>query len=130
MDFKIIIWSSIFLALLAFKLWWDYRAKNKHKRVINHTKSALIDVLIYTTSSAILFGWEFWKWVLLACALRWILFDAVFNLLNGWKWNFCGNSSKIDYTIDKLDGVDDEVCKLGILLKSLLLIISLMLLMI
>jgi hypothetical protein len=128
MAVKIVAWSLFFLVLLAFKLWNDYKAKNEQKRIINHAQSAIIDGAWYFVISAVFFGLCFWKWMLLAISLRWILFDLIFNLLNGWRWNFCGNSSKIDFTLDNLDGIDDNICKLGILLKTVLLAVSILIL--
>ena len=125
---SVLIWSAVFFVLLAFKLWNDKRLHDDKDRFVNHPLSALLDVIGYTIVSIILFGWDFWKWVLLACTLRWIFFDLFFNLLNGWKWNFCGDTSKIDVTLDNLDGIDDNICKLGVLLKLALLAVSILVL--
>jgi hypothetical protein len=112
-------------ALLAFKLAWDWYAKNKQKRVINHTQSALIDGVIYVGSAIYLFGLEQAAgWVIIAIAYRWIFFDLLFNLLNGWPLFYCGQSSKIDRLADKLDGRDDENCALALIMKIIILIIG------
>ena len=93
---EVLIYLSIFSILLCFKLWWDWRAKTKKKRIINHLRSALIDGLIYGISGYLLFGWGFIGWFVLAIGLRWILFDLFFNLINDWEWNHYGSSSKLD----------------------------------
>ena len=126
MDIQVIWFVAIVNAMLAFKLAWDWYAKNKQKRIINHTRSALIDGAIYV-GSVWLLGLP-WAWVVIAVAYRWIMFDLLFNLLNGWRWNFCGNSSKIDFTLDNLDGIDDNICKLGVLAKLLLVGLGILLL--
>ena len=85
--------------MLIFKLWWDYRAKNKKKRIINHLQSSLIDGGIYLVSSVLLFHNDIstvFGAVFLALGFRWVAFDILFNLLNGWKWNHYGQSSKLD----------------------------------
>ena len=87
--------------LLAFKLWWDYRAKNKG-RIINHGLSAGIDGLIYVISAWFLFGFDAGGWIVIAIGYRWIFFDLLFNKLNGWKWNHYGRSSWQDRQLKKL----------------------------
>jgi hypothetical protein len=92
----------IFLVLLIFKLYWDKRAKNKG-RIINHPLSAAIDGLIYIISAWFLFGWDAGGWIVLAIALRWILFDILFNVINDWEWNHYGSSSRLDRWLTRLD---------------------------
>ena len=81
--------------LLAFKLWWDKRAKDSG-RIINHGLSAAIDGLLYTLSAWFLFGWDAGGWIVLAIGYRWLSFDILFNIINGWKWDHYGTSSKLD----------------------------------
>ena len=111
----------IFFVLLAFKLWWDYRAKSKG-RIINHSLSALRDVLIYIVSAWLLFGWDAGGWILLALGLRWLLFDLFFNLINGWDWNHYGDSSSIDQSMKKL-GKWHLIPKILIILMSVVIIL-------
>ena len=90
------IYILIINVLLGFKLWWDWRAKNIHKRIINHELSAAIDGLLYTVSAWFCFGWYAGGWIVLAIGYRWIMFDLIFNLINDWEWNHYGSSSKLD----------------------------------
>lgn len=92
----ILYFAIIVNLLLAFKLWWDYRAKNKKHRIINHGLSAAIDGLIYTVSAWFLFGFDAGGWILLAIGYRWIMFDFLFNKLNDDDWDHYGLSSKLD----------------------------------
>jgi hypothetical protein len=113
-----IVFYGTVLALLVFKLWWDWKAKNIDKRIINHFRSALIDVGVYCFVSFGLFGLDFWKWVLLACSIRWIAFDTIFNLINGDKWDHYGKSSTIDRFMTKL-GKFHLVLKLTLLIAGI-----------
>ena len=85
--------------LLAFKLGWDYYAKNVQKRIINHQRSAIIDGAIYT-ACILYFGLDY-GWFFIALSFRWILFDLLFNLLNKDKWNHYGTSSVLDKFLSK-----------------------------
>jgi len=119
---EVLIYLSIFSILLAFKLWWDWRAKTKKKRIINHFRSALIDGLVYGISGYLLFEWRFIGWFVLVIGLRWILFDFFFNLINGWEWNHYGSSSKLDKFLINL-GDFHLLPKIGIIITGILLII-------
>jgi hypothetical protein len=81
--------------ILVFKLFWDTIAKDSG-RIINHSLSAAIDGLLYTLSAWVCFGWDAGGWIVLAIGYRWIVFDILFNIINGWKWNHYGTSSKLD----------------------------------
>ena len=116
-----IIFIVVFLILLGFKLWWDKRAKDSG-RIINHFRSALIDGLIYGGSGYLLFQWGFIGWFVLVVGLRWLLFDLLFNRINGWKWNHYGSSSKLDNFLLNL-GDFHLVPKLGTLALGIILII-------
>lgn len=97
-----LIWFiNIVTILLLFKIWWDKRAKDSG-RIINHSLSAAIDGLLYTLSAWFLFGWDSGGWIVLAIGYRWLLFDISFNLVNGWKWNHYGLSSKLDKFLHSL----------------------------
>jgi len=90
--------------LLVFKVWWDHRAKNKKRRIINHARSAGIDLTIYCISSYLLFNNDLLllsAWVLTGLSYRWIVFDAVFSKLNWDTWSFYGTSSWIDRQLIK-----------------------------
>ena len=93
------IFFGIINALLIFKLGWDWYAKNKQKRVIDHFRSALIDGIIYAMS--IYFLKISWFYLLFAVSYRWIVFDIAFNKLNGWSWDNYGSTSKIDLFMKK-----------------------------
>ena len=118
----VLIYLSIFSILLCFKLWWDWRAKTKQKRIINHFRSALIDGLIYGITGYLLFKWEFYGWFVLVIGLRWLLFDFFFNLINDWEWNHYGSSSKLDKFLLNL-GDFHLLPKIGIIITGILLII-------
>ena len=116
-----VIFFSIFIVLLAFKLWWDWRAKSKG-RIINHFRSATIDTFIYGISSYILFCWQFYGWFVLSLGLRWLLFDLFFNIINNWEWNHYGSSSKLDKFLINL-GDFHLLPKIGIIISGIILII-------
>jgi hypothetical protein len=87
--------------LIAFKIWWDWRAKSKG-RIINHLQSAGIDVALYSLLTFVLFDLnDFLGILVLALSYRWIVFDIAFNLVNGWSWDHLGNSSKLDLFLKK-----------------------------
>ena len=96
--------TIVIFLLLAFKMWWDTRAKDKYKRVINHTKSSIIDILLYTLSSILIFD----KWyvilgyIILGLSIRWIFFDPIFSKINWGVWDFHGTSSTIDRFLTRL----------------------------
>ena len=117
--------AGIFTALLIFKLIWDYRAKNKQKRVINHLQSSIIDGSIYVASSILLFGFNLTAvaYTLIAIGSRWLLFDIIFNLLNGWKWNHEGESSKTDKFLKKFGKWDMLIRVIPIIIGILILIL-------
>jgi len=122
-----IIHLLIFSGLLTFKLWWDKRAKDSG-RVINHTRSGIIDFLGYAISIYFFCGLGIFGMIsvlALTLDLRWILFDIGFNLLNNDKWNHTGNSSFLDVFLDKIDGARDNLSKYGIIIKGILLCIFL-----
>jgi len=100
------IWFAIIVnTLLIFKLIKDYHTKNVLLKVPNHKKSALIDTAVYIASALFLTNW---KWiealglVLIALGYRWVMFDIIFNLINKWKWNHYGESSKLDRWLTSL----------------------------
>jgi len=88
--------------LLVFKVIWDYQAKNKEHRVINHGRSGIIDGALYVASAWILYGMIYiLPLVLLASGYRWIVFDIAFNLANKDKWNHYGDTSSLDKFMKK-----------------------------
>ena len=116
-----LIYILIVNVLLAFKLWWDYRAK-KRGRIINHTRSAIIDTLIYIVAAWYFLCIDAGAWILTALGYRWIMFDIIFNRLNGWEWNHYGESSMIDKFMIKT-GKWHIVIKLAFFLAGTALII-------
>lgn len=123
-----IIFYTIVLGLIGFKLWWDLRAR-KRGRIINHPLSAGIDLGLYIVSSFFLIGfWEFGCHVLIALMLRWILFDLLYNKFTNKNLYYCGENSKLDQWGDLVDGKDDQLCKVMFFLKIFGLILTLALL--
>ena len=95
-------YTIIFVLLLVFKVIWDYQAKNKDHRIINHGRSAVIDGSIYVLSAWLIYGWELIiPLTLIAVGSRWVLFDLAFNIANGDKWNHYGTSSVLDRFLTK-----------------------------
>lgn len=97
-----IVYFGIVNLVLTFKLWWDYKQKNKGI-IINHKMSALRDGAIYVVTSYFIYCfpsfcsfWFLFGIVLTSAGYRWIVFDLVFNHLNGWKWDHYGLSSWLD----------------------------------
>jgi hypothetical protein len=115
------IYIGIVNVLLAFKLWWDYRAKTKFGRVIDHKKSVVIDGCIYVVSSLFLFNdwFDAIGFVIIAAGYRWLVFDLLFNWLNGWKWNHEGFSAKLDKFMKKM-GPWAEPIKIGVIIVGYL----------
>jgi len=103
-----IIYIIFVNAMIAFKLWWDTRAKN-NGRIINHGKSVMFDGLLYVISALGLIYWmdgyEIW-WsifaILAAASWRWIWFDAIFAKINWGVWEKYGTSSKLDVLLSRL----------------------------
>lgn len=98
-------WKFIIIVnlLLVIKLIWDTYNKKVRKRIINHSLSALIDGILYSAASLLLFHFvEGWKLiecvgvVFLATSYRWIFFDAIFAKINYGTWDKHGQSSKVD----------------------------------
>jgi len=94
-----IYFTLLVVVLLAFKLGWDYYAKNVRKRIIDHRRSAVIDGVLYTVC-LLYFGLNF-GWFFIALSFRWIFFDLFFNLLNKDAWNHYGTSSLLDKILIK-----------------------------
>lgn len=93
----ILYFAIIVNLLLAFKLYWDWRAKNVKHRIINHEQSAIIDLLIYTASAWFLIGFPSASgWIILAVGYKWLVFDPIYSKINWGVWDFHGNSSNID----------------------------------
>lgn len=116
------VYTLIVNGLLAFKLIWDYQAKNKEHRVINHGRSALIDVAIYIISGYLIYK-DFrivGAILLISLGYRWIMFDIIFNLLNKDKWNHYGESSLLDKILKKTG-------KFHLVIKALPIILGLIL---
>ena len=98
----IIIYIAIFIILLLFKGWWDHRAKKKG-RIINHGRSAIIDGALYVVAAYFLFCAPVWcgVWFMVGIvwtsfAFRWLLYDLLYNKINGEKWNHYGGSALLD----------------------------------
>jgi len=110
--------------LLAFKLGWDWYAKNKKKRIINHTKSAAIDGALYLAAAYLSFSGIILisGWIILAVGYRWLAFDVLFNLLNKDKWDHYGTSSKLDLWLTKL-GKYHLAPKIGLIVLGVILIL-------
>lgn len=115
--------------LLGFKLFWDHRARVKHKRVIDHGLSLSIDMILYSGMSIFLFGvsWIGVAWVFTATMYRGLVFDLLYNLIFNNKWAYCGDSSRVDEFLDELDGKDDQNCIFGVIFKAVMLWAGIML---
>ena len=107
---NILVYVSIFVGLLLFKAWWDYRAKKKG-RIINHMQSSIIDIAIYTVSSYFLFCAPSWCSVGVAVgilgttlAARWILYDLLYNVINKHKLGHLGGSAGTDQMLKWFEG--------------------------
>jgi hypothetical protein len=118
----VLIYILVFSLALGFKLFWDKRAKDSG-RIINHSLSAAIDVVIYTLTAFICFGWDAGGWIVAALGLRWLLFDILFNLINGWAWGNYGTSSDLDKFLTKL-GKWHLVPKIVLIILGVILILK------
>lgn len=104
------IYIIIVNLLLAVKVGWDWYAKNKQKRIINHFRSALIDGLLYVVSAYFLLNRmdghsliDAVGAVAIATSWRWMVFDAIFAKINWGVFEFYGKSSKLDRFLAKMD---------------------------
>jgi len=112
--------------LLGFKLWNDKRLHDDPDKRVNHKLSAAFDGLAYVISGWFLVGWDVGFFILFSLAYRWTFFDLLFNLINKWPWNYCGETSKLDNTVDAWDGNDNR-CTFGFIIKTIILILSIIL---
>lgn len=121
-----ILYAILIVGLLAFKLSWDWFARKKEGRIINHARSAAIDFAIYCAGAWFFFSdLEWWNYIGLigsALAFRWTFFDLLYNLIFNNKWSYCGDNSVIDQIADGLDGRSDDDCTMAFYLKLILLI--------
>ena len=115
----ILTFNIILSVLILFKLGWDWYAKNKQKRIISHSRSALIDCVLYGVSIYLLK--LSWLWFFYALCIRWILFDDMFNFINKDAFGHYGESSVIDRFMKKM-GPKHVFLKMGFLILSLWLI--------
>ena len=44
----------------------------------------------------------FFGWIVSAAAFRWIAFDILFNIIQGWEWTHYGKSAWLDKQLTKL----------------------------
>ena len=123
--FGIIAYVAVFILTIGGKLMHDYHAKNVEHRIIDHTKSAIEDTSIFIAAALLIFVgltemglYTAVGAVGLALSFRWILFDILFNIANGDKWDHTGKSSSMDRAL----------AKYGQWLKLLPLIISIIIL--
>ena len=103
-----IVYVIVFVLIIGTKLLWDYHAKNTEHRIINHTFSAVLDTILFSSVALFLFSylahaniWISVGSVGLALSFRWVLFDILFNLENKNKWDHTGQSSKMDRALAK-----------------------------
>ena len=98
----VLIYIAIFIILLLFKGWWDHRAKKKG-RIISHSRSSIIDGVLYLVSAYFLFCAPVWcsVWFMVGVmwasfAARWLLYDLLYNVINKEKYNHLGGSAGLD----------------------------------
>ena len=97
---EITIFTGIVLALVGFKLFWDNRQRNDDQDV-NHGFSALMDMILYIFAAALVTrGSGEWYVVIsfvgYGASVRWLLFDALYNLVRHKKITYRGTVSKLD----------------------------------
>jgi hypothetical protein len=81
----------------------------------------VIDGCIYVVSSLFLFNdwFDAIGFVVMASGYRWLVFDLLFNWLNGWKWNHEGVSPDLDKFMKKM-GPWAEPIKIGVIIAGYL----------
>jgi hypothetical protein len=81
----------------------------------------VIDGCIYVVSSLFLFNdwFDAIGFVVMASGYRWLVFDLLFNWLNGWKWNHEGVSALLDKFMKKM-GPWAEPIKIGVIIAGYL----------
>lgn len=128
----LILYIVSVLGLIQFKILWDLWAIKYQNRVINHKKSAMLDVVWYSTISTVLnllndgTHYTTISWILFGLSLRWSFFDLGFNLhhrgLSGW--NYYGEHSKMDDFARKTLTLKTLKINVGLLSKVLLLLFT------
>lgn len=120
------IFTVIVMALIGFKLFWDVHQRKKGI-IINHGFSAFMDTILYVFAAAIATQSGEWYQVLMyvvyGLALRWLVFDALYNLLTNKPVGYRGVTSKLDIYSKRLVASD----ALYVVFKGLLLSITIVL---
>ena len=136
MDSRVVsalIYIAIFIAQLGVKALIDWLYKEYKKKIINHGASVAADGIIYFISAYILFCAPNWCSTLFMVgimwtsgAMRWILYDSIYNLINKHRYNHLGDSAGLDGLLKRLEnkGVSQYIVKgaslvIGIILLTL-----------
>ena len=111
--------------LLIWKIFWDCRAMHIEKRIVNKTKSALIDGSVYIMSLVSLgFGWVWGAGLFLASlTYRWVFFDIGFNLANNRNWRYYGENAWTDRFLKKVGYWDIPIKLIPAIIGIVLIII-------
>jgi len=129
----VLIFLGSVLGLIIGKTIYDYIAKNKFKRVINHNFSAFMMVIFYGILSSYIFNdvllysnWVAFVAFILALSIQWILFDILFNIANKDELMHVGKTSKLDKFLSKFKPINRLLIKLIPFAISLIILLILL----
>lgn len=118
---------GIFLLVLTIKLLYDLN-EWKYERPTNHPVEWAISAFPLITAAIILADDATHYWITLGTSLSlvaiwmWTLFDGLYNVLRGQKWNFTGTVDEDDAWWDKLQRKYPWIWKAKIVLSIVFLI--------
>jgi len=126
----IIIYVLSVLLLITIKVITDTRAKNVEHRVVGHTFSAMMMVIFYSILASSIFNnilgysnWVAFTAFLSAAFTQWVLFDLLFNYVNGDSLMHVGKTSVLDKFLSRFHPIVRAVIKivpLGISIGTLI----------
>lgn len=99
---EILLFTFQITLVLFIKLSWDIKVRYIEKNVINHTLSVLLDSLAYFIILVSMYGFEdimqfnVILMFLYAYFFRWFFFDLLYNFYTNKKYNYLGQTSKLD----------------------------------
>lgn len=96
-----VIFAIIVNVILVIEAIYDWYSRVYLKKVASHSVSFIIDAIIHVVAAYTLFENPI-GWIVLSAGYHWLVFDILFNKINGWKWNNYGTSSWMDRQLSKL----------------------------
>ena len=123
--------ALVFVVMLIIKVANDYYAKNYAHRIINHGFSAWMDVIFYAVASSYfindyagLSNCIALTMFLMLLSFRWLLFDAIFNVINNNTLMHVGKSAWLDKLMQPLSEISRLFVKLFLISVFIILFIQ------